>query len=233
MGYTLRGVGAMSVSGTGDITPALPSGWLNGDLGLAIAASRSVETITTPSGWTLLAAGSSGVPALYGRIMQGGDVAPTFVFSGTTRHVAQVASFSGDVYTDLATIVAHSTPRTEGSGADFPYDALSITTDNCLVLIVGQKTKTNATNGATINDEAGFTELGESGEDGTRFFLVWNYVQQTTATNIAAGAWDFTGATESLTRRGFTVALKSLDGGGGGGGGAVGGVRSLLNPGLN
>ena len=75
------------------------------------------------------------------------------------------------------------------------------------MLICGQKTKTVTTDGATIDAEPGFTEIGEVGLTGSRQFVVWNYVQQTTASNIVADAWTFTGTTESQTTRKFTIAL--------------------------
>lgn len=197
------------VVGSGTLTQTAPTRTA-GDLLLAYTEARlSTETLTQSWG-TVLASFSGGNGHLICRIAtntSADDI--SWDWSGTSTSSVQLTHWTGDVYDDCATIVAHSAVRTSGNSAGFPYEALTVTTDDTLVLIVGQKTKTTTTNGATINAEAGFTEISESGPNGTESFRVWNYVQQTTATNITAGDWDFTGTTETQTARGFTVALRT------------------------
>jgi len=212
--YTFRQAGAWAHTTTGTVTPTLgteSTHWDAGNLALAFVMTRlGTETVTAPGGWTLLATSTTGNVNLYGRILQAGDTDPVFTLSGTTAHDAQIAIFSGDVWSPVSTIVAHSAVLTDTSVSDFRYTGLTITTDDCLVLICGQKVKTATSNGTTVDAEPGFTEIGETGIAGTQVFAVWNYVQQTTAANITAGTWSQTGTTEAATNRGFTLALKSL-----------------------
>lgn len=133
----------------------------------------------------------------------------SFDWSGTSESYVEAIEVSGDVHTDIASIVAVCAPRTSANSAGFPYEGATISIDDTFVIIAGQKNKTATSNGATVDAEAGFTEIGEYVGSGTSSAAVWNYVQQTTAANITAGDWDFTGSTETLTARGFTVALKT------------------------
>lgn len=196
-------------TGTGTITQTAPTRTA-GDLLLAYTEARlSTETLTQTWG-TVLASFSGGNGHLICRIATNtGADDISWDWSGTSTSSVQLTHWTGDVYSDCATIVAHSATRTSGNSSGFPYEALTVTTDETLVLIVGQKTKTATSNGATIDAEAGFTEISESGPNGTESFRVWNYVQQTTAANIAASDWAFTGTTETGTARGFTVALRT------------------------
>lgn len=187
-----------------------------GNLILVWAYARSAETAPTVTGYTTLV--SDDRTALYGRIATN-DASDNWSgdFSGTTRSFGLMSCWSGDVYTDLNTIVAHSSFRVPGSDADpNPFQwgtstpALTVTTDDCLVLICGRKTKTVTADGSTFAAEAGFTRIDYSCPAGTRNIGIWDYVQQTTAANIAPGTWDRTaGANESQTVNGLTIALKT------------------------
>ena len=225
--YTFRSVGAWTTAASGSATlgpVALPAGWQAGDLGLMLAAARSDASpaSSTATGWTSLQTSQNGQLTLFGRILQGGDTDPTITFSATSSHAAQIAAFYGDVWSPVSTIKAHGAFANDGNEAAGPiYPGLTITTADCLVIISAQKTKTSTSDGATINAEPGFTEIGETGIAGNRAFVVWNYVQQTTATNITSGTYDFTGTVETQTARKFTVALKTLA--------AAGGVTSRLS----
>lgn len=217
--YTFRSVGTLD-TGSGTLTPGAPSGKATGDLLLLATATRSgTETLTTPSGWTLLADTTSTVNdtcALYGRIADGsGSDTPTFDWSGSSTGAAQIAAFYGDVFTDLANIVAHSAVAGITSNAsEIPIPALTVTTDNCLLVAVGKKQKTSTTDGNSATPPSGIdTELGESCPNGSSTHFVWGYTQQTTATNFTAGVWEQGPNNENLPYASLIVALKTAAGG--------------------
>ncbi len=208
--YTFNSVGAWEGGSATSIAASMPTSWSVGNLGLLYACARATsETITDPSGWTRLGASSSGNTALFGRILQSGDTAPTVTFSGTSNHRLNMCAFGGDVYTDLTSIVAHSQAHTNAGSAAFPYTGLTVSTDNCLVIACGSKTKTATSDGSSVDAEPGFTRLSTITGNGTALIAVWDYVQQTTQSSIGADGWNLTGTTEAQTVCGFFVALKT------------------------
>ena len=212
--YTFRSAGTTSTAGS----PGDPAGKTSGDLLLMKAAARAAtETFNgAPTGWTLLKDTSTTTKeqlALMARIATGdaNDTVTSYDFwSGTSNNLTQIAAFSGDVYTDLATIVAHSVVAgSTDDTADLPYSALTITTDNCLVVSLGQKTKTATSDGATLTDPSELgTRINYTITNGTTQYHIWNYSQQTTATNIAGGIWDQS-IEESKNYASIVVALKT------------------------
>jgi hypothetical protein len=213
-------VGTLATGTTSPLAPGQPAtGWTTGNLALLIASTRAgAVTVDSIAGWQELVA-DGGRIKVFGRILQPGDTAPSVTYTGAgSQRRAQLCVFSGDVYSDITTIV-HAATATTTIPATFPYEALTITDPNCLVLIVGFKYKTATSDGATVNNEAGFTRIDSAGAAGGQMHHVWDYVQQTSAVNVTAGEWDFTGTTETLETRRATLALKSL---------AAGGVRSRL-----
>lgn len=213
--YTFRSVG-VSDTGTGTLTPGAPSGKATGDLLLlATGARAATETLSTPSGWTLLLDTTSTANdscALFARIADGsGSDTPTFDWSGTSDGFAQIAAYYGDVFTDLANIIAHSAVAgTTSNTTNIPIPALTVTTDNCLLLAVGKKQKTATSDGGSATPPTGInSELADSWPTGaTRLAFVWGYTQQTTATNFTAGVWDQS-LDENLPYASLIVALKT------------------------
>lgn len=218
--YTFRSAGTLD-TGSGTLTPGAPSGKATGDLLLLATATRSgTETLTTPSGWTLLADTTSTANdccALYGRIADGsGSDTPTFDWSGSSTGAAQIAAFYGDVFTDLANIVAHSAVAGVTSNvSEIPIPALTVTTDNCLLVAVGKKQKTSTTDGNSATPPSGISnELADSWPNGaTQMAFVWGYEQQTTATSFSAGVWEQGPNNENLPYASLIVALKTSAGG--------------------
>lgn len=214
--YTFRNAGTLD-TGTGTLSPGAPAGKATGDLLLlATAARNGTETLTTPSGWTLLADTTSTANdscALFGRIADGSaSDTPTLNWSGSSPSAAQIAAWYGDVYTDLATIVAHSAVAgTTSNTSEVPIPALTISTADCLVVAVGKKQKTSTSDGGSATPPSGIsTELADSWPTGaTQLGFAWGYTQQTTATNFSAGSWDQS-PDENLPYASLIVALKTL-----------------------
>jgi len=205
--YTYVATGTGSTSGT----PGQPAGKSSGDLLIMAAAVRDgSDTLNTaPAGWSLLA--SNLRTALFGRIAtndSSDDVSHDF-WSGTGNNYAQIACFSGDVYTDLNTIVVGVGYGGGGTNNDIPSGAVAISTDNCLVIGLGAKQKTLTSNGATITSPTGVdNRLGFNWPNGSNLGFVWDYDIQTTATNIDAGIWDMS-INESSYHGSIIIALQS------------------------
>lgn len=209
--YTFRAVGS-STSGTN--APAMPTGWQVGDLLLLVTTARlSSETLADPAGWTRLADTTSTTNdslILFGRIAESGDAGPSLDWSGTSSSRHQIAAFYGDIETNLSAIVAHDAAAgSTSSAANLPNPALTVTTDDCLIVGVGRKQKTVTSDGATVTSPSGLNNrISLEWINGSNVGLVWDYTQQATAANISASVWDQS-IEESMEYASLIVALKT------------------------
>lgn len=197
-----------------DFTANMPGSISAGNLLIGCTRTRGsagAETFTQPSGWTTIHSHShaSGAIYIFAKIAAGGDSGPTISFSGSNHVWAQIAQFSGDVYTTLGSIVVHTGTDVSGTGADISLPAINISTDDTLVIACGGKNKTVTSNGATVTVDDGYTSLGSTSSAGSRQTNAWGYIQQTTASNVGAATWAVS-ISESLSRTGVTIALQSL-----------------------
>lgn len=211
--YSLVSTSTANDDNTGnDFTANMPSSWSAGNLLLLATAPRggSAETLTTPSGWTVLKTftDSGGSIVLLGRIAQAGDTGPTISWSGTSHAWAKMAAWSGDIYTDLTTIVDNSNQASAGSSDLLNVPSLTVGVNDTLVIGISRKNKTTTSNGATVTFAGGFTTLGSGSFTGSRQTYAWGYIQQTTAANISSTDWTVS-ISEANTRTGITVSLKS------------------------
>lgn len=199
--YTFVAAGTLSTSGS----PGQPAGKSAGDLLICAAAVRSgAETPNAaPAGWQIL--GSNTRVAVYGRIATNDandNISSHDFWSGTSSNNAQIAAFSGDVYTDLNTIVV-SVAYGSGQSNDIPSGALTLATDNCLVIGIGAKQKSATSDGSTITSPTGLdNRIQLNWANGDVVGFVWDYTIQTTAANIDAGIWD-----QSVNENAFTGSI--------------------------
>lgn len=215
--YALRAAGT-AASGT-SITPGAPAGVVAGDLLLlAIMCRNNTDTFATPTGWTPLSPSVNltwGV--LYGRIATGtaGDNPPTMASDGGTQCIAQIAAFSGDVYTTLASIVhAVVDQAATGKGTlgnDILYSDLAVTLNACLLIAWGAHNKTTTSNGATVNALSGFTQIGQSNPNGSSLSFYWGYQQQTNAANFVSVIQTRAGTVENLQQESLVIALRTAN----------------------
>lgn len=216
--YSLRAAGT-AANGT-SVTPGAPAGVVAGDLLLlAIMCRNNTDTFTTPTGWTPLSPSVNltwGV--LYGRIATGtaGDNPPTMASDGGTQCIAQIAAFSGDVYTDLASIVHAVVDQTGNlaspNGNNIQYNALSVSLNACLIIAWGAHNKTTTSNGATLAALSGFTEIGGpngTNPNGSSMSFYWGYQQQTTAANLSTVIQTRNGTAETLQQESVVIALRT------------------------
>jgi hypothetical protein len=195
---------------------SLPPSYAVGDLlVLAALARTSSETITVDNGYSLIHKSTGSGQSLFGKIATSSEVAPTATYSGTTRHVAQIAAFRG---VDTNFTSPNATAQSSlGSNTALNYPALTPTVDNCLVLYFGRYTQNTTGSNLSSDPISGFTEIGDVHENqGTTssVYFVWDYQIQTTATAISSGSWPLLSTPDGNTQQTIAVALAAASGGG-------------------
>ncbi len=184
-----------NAAGTSTLAPALAAGLVTGDLMLLSANIRNsgAGAVATPTGWTsLLQAGNC---SLFGRLYVTGDAAPTVSFTGGVANAtitAKTFAFRSAALSPLTTAA-----QLNGSTTDIAYPAVTVTQNGCVLVAAGWR-QDDCTSVAPI---ATFTELQDvavtAGDD---VHVTLDYLIETTATNLASGAWVLTGAVAAISR---------------------------------
>lgn len=206
---TFGAAGTAAHANNANVTPGIPASVAAGNLLLVFAAIRNSGTgiPDTPSGYVRLPVFDTTANAqLFAKIAVGGDTAPTISFTGGVANAdtsAQMIRVAGKFH-DADNLVVGSNTILNASAQDIYTPPLYIDTDNCLVLYLAWK-QDDWTSVAAI---AGATEIGEpdttTGDDQG---IVWDYVIQTTATNIAKASFVVTGGAAAISRS-AVVALR-------------------------
>jgi hypothetical protein len=190
-----------------DLTPALPAGLTAGDLVLCLAAIRSTsgQIFETTQTWTRLPIfGSSDNVALWATTYTSGLAAPVMNFFGSfsagDTTSAQTCAFR---YTQPLTH-AVAVRNANAAAANIAVPGLVVQRNGCVIIAAGWK-QDDWTSVATLS---GFTEIGEpSTTTGNDQGLVWDYVIQTTATDIASTPFVVTGGTNQISKAGVVAIL--------------------------
>lgn len=206
--------------GGGNMTPAMPS--LSAGMLLLLESGVNTTSATAPDltgdGWTKLSPNvNAPSTALYGKIAVGGDTSPTFQWDGTHQAWSRITSWSGDVYTDMATIVARSSDRgTNSTGRIAVLSTTAPALANCLIIRGGQTLKTATNNGKVfldwVTDSGIYTKVGNTQlvqNNNALATALW-YWQQTNATATSSDVVPMTNVDSSGNTQGWTIALKSL-----------------------
>lgn len=212
--YTYVGSGTV-VAGAAptSLTPTTHASTVAGNLLILWTMHRAAATLTSISGWTRLnGASSASSVECWARIATGSDSA-TVTWSGTSRILAWIETYSGNVYTDLSTIVAHTDFSNNSSTATAPITgSMVITTANCLLLLGSIHKNTSSPAGMTLVAPSG-TTLTASRIDITAssgYEAGGAYVQQTTATDWGGADFTITGGTsDAAGSTGLMLALKT------------------------
>lgn len=214
--YTYRSSGAVVTHGTGgnlDLSSAAPAGRQAGDLLLLYSGQRGSPTsVSVSAEWTeLILSFASGGTGVWGRIADGtsADLPTTLDWNAANPCFAWIEAWSGDVYTDLSTIVAHSAIMT-GTATSLQLPGLTgATVNDCLVIGFGLKNNT-ATDATTISHSVLTKRTQYVSSVASRMHAASGSLQQTTAADY--GGTDFTidGTSESLASRGVVLYLRSL-----------------------
>lgn len=195
-------VGAAAHANNANVTPTIPSHQA-GDLLLTLAAIRNsgAGVPNTPAGWTRWAVfpTTANVQVFAKLAASGAETNPTISFTGGVANAdtsAQVARFRGN-YHDLTRLLVGATHQVNDTVQDVGHPPLRVREDHCLIVYIGWK-QDDWTSVATL---AGATEIGEpdttTGDDQG---IVWDYLAQTTATDVAAGSFVVTGGAAALSR---------------------------------
>jgi hypothetical protein len=217
--YVLNSTGAntSNLSG-GTMTPGLPGSLSDGMLLILHTGVNSLSLgKPTISNWPLLAAFTSAVgEALYAHIFTTGDAAPSFSWDGSHQAFSRIAAFTGDVYTDLASIVISFTERSANTHGSVSVNSLSSPAlSNALLLRGGHTGKTSVNNSTVFADwdtnPGIFTKIGSDiVQGGSAIAGTWWYWQQTDPLGISTDISDLPTTEPAVTNsQGWTIALKT------------------------
>jgi len=157
---SVRAVGAVSAAASGNVSPALPTGWQNNDIGLLVVATLDNVALSV-SGWTLIDVvktnGSGFQTALYRRRLQTGDTAPTVTHtsgSGISAFIIAIqnASTAG---TGMDVVGAW---RANASSTTCTADQVTTVNPNSLLLMfagVGAKLTLSSWSNSLVEDQDG------------------------------------------------------------------------------
>ncbi len=222
--YSHVGAGTVDydTSSSNALTPTAHGSCATGNLMLLNTWVRGGGlTISAITGWTVLGTENAGSTSGYllGRIKTGGGAdAPTVQWDGTTQDAAAwIDCFSGDVYTDLSSIV-HASDLTAPEGNEVSalrLPSLTISGQNdTMVYATAMRYKTTAIDADapfTITAPAGLTKTQQEASTGAnRIMAASAWAQQTTATNYSGDDFTRAGAnTENVVTNGFVFSLKT------------------------
>jgi hypothetical protein len=204
---TFVGAGAAVKANNASLTPVAHASSARQDLMILFASIRNsgTGTVNLPTGWTSLV--NFGNTRVMGRFFTDGTGSddPTVTFTGGATGadtIAQIATFRGAGMNSLGTVL--SATVLNGAAQNIAYPSLAIAVNNQTVLVLGWKQDGAGTGIATL---AGMTEIGETESAlGSGSEQVWDYVIQTTGTNITGSSFTVTGGTSQISR-GITMAL--------------------------
>jgi hypothetical protein len=221
MAYAFISQGLLTIADNVSMTPALPSGYVAGNL-LILHAGEYLGTDDPPDltgqGYTLLSTAAEGI-GLYGCIAAGdaGDQ-PTFEFGGFWQY-AQLFAYSGNPNT-LTGIVNAESQREGTDDLGVYYSGATPTVNGCLGIAAGMRNKTTTVNGATFASMTNYTLRSGSpvASSSAECAPVYNDWIQTTATASPSMNQNLSIADSAQPQRGNVIFLLPGSGGGGGGG---------------
>jgi hypothetical protein len=186
--------GAASSGNNATLTPALPAGLQLGDLMLCHASIRNSGTGTPnqPTGWVTLR--SNGNEAVFARLWQSGDTAPSVSFTGGAAGadtIAMVAAFRNASGSALTSAALLNTAATNIVTPGFTPPAT-----NSMVVVCGWIQ--SASTGQTLS---GYTAIGAtSSSAGSGSSQSWHYQFSSTTAAVPASSITVTGGTSQISR---------------------------------
>lgn len=193
MAVSYVGAGAASATNGGsNPAPTLPAGLAAGDLMLLFVFTRhtGVGFVTTPNGWSSLRNNvtTSGLLAVFSRVYQGGDSAPTVTLNGHTggasgdTAIAQIAAFRGSDGVPIPSLIFDN-----ASQADIgPIGIPDIDKDGAIVVVGGKRDDWTSVD-VLSGDGLTWAEIGETpSTSGADAGIVWDYALNDTGDVIFA-----------------------------------------------
>lgn len=231
MALTYVGNGTTVEADNATVTPDFGSTAQASDIALAFGAIRTGTTGRTlsASGYSTIASyGGSGQQPMYlfGKVAAASEAAPSVVPAGGAAGdvVQAVGILLRGAMTNLASIVHSSATSSNSSSASTPINtpALTITEDNCLVLVLVTY-QLDATSFGAFDPAAGtweqkvFTSTTTGGNQAIAVYVS----EQTTAASLSASTISISGQATGVTARVLAVALRA----GGGGGSSIAAIQ--------
>ena len=212
MGYTYRATGSVATNTDGSaLSPGAPAGKTNGDQLRLVAWQRSTSTVAAITGWTKLGSVSASQSVeVWARIADGtADDTPSVDWSGTGSCGAFIEAYYGDVYTDLATLVAHSSAASSSGSADLALPTLTGgSVDDCEVYCASRKNNT-ATDATTIAHTSLTVRTQVVSTVAARSHVATGTLQQTTYADFDGENFTVNGTSESLASNGIVLYLRT------------------------
>ena len=200
----------------GNITPTL-TGYSVGDLLLVgTAEGPGTDTIADPAGWTRLSPNNRARQlVLFGKLAAStADTLPTVQWSSSTSNHAWIIAmaYSGAPATLTGIVDAsgdNESTNTQNIGGVF--GTVTPAQSNDLVIRIGVKNKTSASNGTTFTPPANFTSIAQQAPNSLAACGVWEEWIQTTATAVPSSA--SVGSLADATAQAFESVVVCLIGG--------------------
>lgn len=199
---TFVNAGSAAHANNANVTPGLPPGHVAGDTLLLLAAIHNlgVGSPNTPTGYTLLL--DMGNVRLFGKVDGGAEAAPTVSFTGGTAGPtsAQMSAFRN------VALFPTDANQTSNTGQNIAYPALTPSTSRSLLLYLGWK-RNNFTSVNTLAGDGGVAaEIGEftTFQGAVGQGLAWDWLQQTSKTNVVAGSFVVVGGGSDVCRGAVT-----------------------------
>jgi len=201
------------VQSTSNITAAFGAGWQAGDIHYILQRIKAVGTndvAATPSGYTDI--DSETVSAhvgmrLSGRILANGDTAPVIAPVGGAALMVDTWTVRGARNDSIANMIEAVAHMSNSSSTAVNYPALTIATDNCLVVVCGTFNNQGSGTLGTPTTLSGSAVAIAGPYVGTNMKAVIWADPQTSHANITAGNIPITGGS-TQTNRGLTLAIR-------------------------
>jgi hypothetical protein len=198
-----RAVGTFHATDNAPTGPGLPTGWQAGDLLVLLSAIRNagVGSPVCPDGWTPLVE----LPnvALYGRIAEADDTAPTCTYMGGVSGAtcsARITAFDACSVEVLASNYVF-----DGAAQDIATPTLELADSGPkLVIWIGWKQATATAVGAPAGSTLAFGSFTDVGDDQT---IALAYATTSDALDISALSFSVTGGVAAINRGGI-IALR-------------------------
>ena len=146
-----QGAGAVAIAASGNVTPALPAGWLPDDIWFCLIASLDNVNSTLPAGWTAVDAGTNNGAGLrttlYWRRAVTGAAAPLVTHAAGAGISAVVVGYHGVTTAPSPFNVNQSVyVKTLASIVNNFGGGMATTVDNCMIVLV------SGVGGTTLSD---------------------------------------------------------------------------------
>jgi len=211
--YTYRATGTVASSSNGSpISPGAPAGQSNGDQLRLVTWQRSAATVASIAGWMQLGAISASQSLeVWGRIADGtADDSPSVDWSGTGVCGAFIEAYYGDVYTTMASLVAHSASGSANATALSLPAFTGGSVADCEIYAVSRKNNT-VVDATTISHSSLTVRTQIVSTIASRSHVATGTLQQSAYADYDGTDFTIDGTAETLTSNGLVLYLRTAE----------------------